>query len=79
MGSKMKRITTLLTIFGIWAILAPWGSLYAADDLMKAAGVMRFLEGQRASDFAIEDLEGNRVRLNDHRGKVVLVDFWATW
>ena len=32
-----------------------------------------------APDFALRDLDGQTVRLSDHRGKVVLVNFWATW
>ncbi|MDX1374333.1 MAG: TlpA disulfide reductase family protein [Burkholderiales bacterium] len=29
--------------------------------------------------FALEDLEGRTHRLADYRGRVVLVNFWATW
>ncbi len=32
-----------------------------------------------APDFALQDLQGQTVRLSSFRGKVVLVDFWATW
>ena len=32
-----------------------------------------------APDFALEDLEGDVVRLSDHKGKVVFLNFWATW
>ncbi|HTE49869.1 MAG TPA: TlpA disulfide reductase family protein [Kofleriaceae bacterium] len=32
-----------------------------------------------APDFALRDLTGKTVRLSDHRGEVVLVNFWATW
>ncbi len=32
-----------------------------------------------AADFTLKDLEGNPVTLSDFKGKVVLVDFWATW
>jgi thiol-disulfide isomerase/thioredoxin len=30
-------------------------------------------------EFSIQDLEGEPVQLSDYRGKVVLVNFWATW
>ncbi len=32
-----------------------------------------------APDVSIKDLDGRDVRLADYRGKVVLVNFWATW
>jgi thiol-disulfide isomerase/thioredoxin len=30
-------------------------------------------------DFELRDLSGKSIRLSDYRGKVVLVNFWATW
>jgi peroxiredoxin len=36
-------------------------------------------EGQPAPHFAVETVRGERVDLDALRGKVVLVDFWATW
>jgi thiol-disulfide isomerase/thioredoxin len=32
-----------------------------------------------APDFEVSDIEGKRHRLSDFRGKVVYVNFWATW
>jgi len=32
-----------------------------------------------ALDFTLNDLEGNEVKLSNYEGKVVLVNFWATW
>ncbi|WP_157606886.1 TlpA disulfide reductase family protein [Sedimenticola selenatireducens] len=32
-----------------------------------------------APDFTLQDLDGNRVRLVDLRGRPVIVNFWATW
>jgi len=32
-----------------------------------------------APDFTLKDLNGKSVRLADLKGKVVLVEFWATW
>jgi cytochrome c biogenesis protein CcmG/thiol:disulfide interchange protein DsbE len=36
-------------------------------------------ERKMAPDFAAMDAQGNRVSLADFRGKVVLLNFWATW
>ncbi len=35
--------------------------------------------GEVAPDFQLEDTTGNKVSLSDLRGKIVLVNFWATW
>ena len=35
--------------------------------------------GAVATDFALRDIDGKMVRLSDYSGKVVLLDFWATW
>ena len=32
-----------------------------------------------APDFTLTDLDGNRHRLADYRGRVLIVNFWATW
>jgi thiol-disulfide isomerase/thioredoxin len=32
-----------------------------------------------APDFTVKDLEGNEVKLSDFRGKLVVLNFWATW
>jgi cytochrome c biogenesis protein CcmG, thiol:disulfide interchange protein DsbE len=34
---------------------------------------------QPAPSFALKDLRGKTVRLEDYRGKIVLLNFWATW
>jgi len=35
--------------------------------------------GSNAADFELADLSGKKVRLSDFKGKVVILDFWATW
>jgi peroxiredoxin len=36
-------------------------------------------KGQPAPEFQLKDLAGKEVRLSDYHGKVVLLNFWATW
>jgi peroxiredoxin len=36
-------------------------------------------ERKIAPELALEDSSGSPVRLNDYRGKIVVLDFWATW
>jgi peroxiredoxin len=33
----------------------------------------------KAQDFALLDLDNNKVSLSDFKGKVVVINFWATW
>ncbi len=35
--------------------------------------------GTRAPDFSLKNMEGQEVSMSDYKGKVVYLDFWATW
>jgi thiol-disulfide isomerase/thioredoxin len=35
--------------------------------------------GSRLPDFSVKDFQGREISSADLRGKVVLIDFWATW
>ncbi len=34
---------------------------------------------KQAPNFTLVDTKGKKVRLSDYKGKVVIIDFWATW
>ncbi len=44
-----------------------------------AISIRKETDRKRAPDFELADSAGAKVRLSDFAGKVVLVDFWATW
>ncbi len=60
------------SLLGFWWLGRP-GSTGAAD-IEAPAG-----QGQPAYNFTLNDMLGKPVRLQDLRGKVVLVNLWATW
>ena len=43
------------------------------------AAVSHAPSNQLAPAFALKDLQGRIVRLSDYKGKVLLINFWATW
>ena len=43
------------------------------------AAVKEEKERKLAPNFTLKDIDGKPVKLSDYRGKVVLLNFWATW
>jgi len=48
-------------------------------DPFEKAGVVELKEGQQAPGFTLLTLDGGRASLADHRDKLVVLNFWATW
>jgi cytochrome oxidase Cu insertion factor (SCO1/SenC/PrrC family) len=77
---------------GSWALAALAGLLLMAaaapahagsdkvlEDLLRDLQLIPF-DGQTPPPFALERLDnGKKVTLAEHRGRVVLLYFWATW
>ena len=65
----------------VWARIAATpgrGAGWSAMDAIMAASADRFM-AQPAPTFTLQDADGEYVSLDDLRGRVVLVNFWATW
>ena len=45
----------------------------------EASAAESALVGQMMDDFELETLDGGTFRLSDHRHKIVVLDFWASW
>jgi len=48
-------------------------------DLFEKAGVVELKEGQPAPGFSLATLDGGMASPADHRDKLVILNFWATW
>ena len=49
------------------------------DNESKVAAIKATKVGNKAPDFEYTDRDGKLHRLSDYRGKLVYIDFWATW
>jgi thiol-disulfide isomerase/thioredoxin len=68
-----------LAIVGAIALYQLSGSNSMAPDAAQAATAAISLDGKPAPDFALSDITGAVHHLSDYQGKVVMLNFWATW
>jgi cytochrome c biogenesis protein CcmG, thiol:disulfide interchange protein DsbE len=66
-----RKLNTVLVVLFIAGLIA----LFVYPDYRQGEPSLR---GQAAKDFEVT-LDGKPVKLSDYRGKVVVLNFWATW
>ena len=75
----MLRPTLSFALLGVAAV----GSFFlfhsSTPRAARAESVRPATERKPAPDFALKDINGQTVHLSDYKGKVVILDFWATW
>ena len=78
----MKKLTLILGGFAIVfsAILLSSSQSEYSDAIIATNGQIASLSvGDKAPEIQMRDPQGNIRKLSDLKGKVVLIDFWASW
>ena len=74
-GSVQSLILIALTVAGV----AIFFLLQTKDTNFNFTRSPQFEPGNPAPDFNLPDLEGTMVSIADYKGKIVLLNIWATW
>ncbi|MHC4152226.1 MAG: TlpA family protein disulfide reductase [Planctomycetota bacterium] len=77
--SEIGRLTTLCQKVGIDPNSDPDNIQRLPDKMVKLPRPERIIVGQLFPELKFEDLDGKTIDINNYLGKVVLIDFWATW
>ena len=77
MNITLVRINLLLRTSALFLTMT--SAAVAADQPGIRAALYPENERKPAPDFALKAATGKTVNIGDYRGKVVLLDFWATW
>ena len=72
--AKVVMALTCAGIFWFPGAEVSWVQNASAQGVFQA-----FAKPQVAPDFSLENLQGKRVDMREHRGQVILLNFWATW
>ena len=71
------KLPLLIALVALPGFLSCVQDATLSDNVMRAASEVE--ERKPAPDFTLKDEAGRDVTLSDYRGKVVLLNFWATW
>jgi thiol-disulfide isomerase/thioredoxin len=79
-GEAMQRrmVCPMAALVTALALLLAGKETLAKEHLMEAMG-MSTVNAQRASDFTLSNVDGAHVSLQQYQGKVIFLNFWATW
>jgi thiol-disulfide isomerase/thioredoxin len=74
----MRKLLILILLFLASLTFSASATTVTTDELIRI-GLQPLKEGTAIVDFGLQDLSGETHRLSDFNGKVVFLNFWATW
>ena len=76
---KVSAVEVNSPLADSWFQFQPGKGWSEAEMLLLPGEERSLLTGSRAANFTLKTLEGEPVALDETKGKVVVLDFWATW
>jgi cytochrome c biogenesis protein CcmG/thiol:disulfide interchange protein DsbE len=64
---------------GIAVVGVTAASIFSSGESSPPRAWIEPADSQRAPNFTLDRLNGDSFRLKEHRGEVVILNFWATW
>lgn len=68
---RLRRVHAVLAVLGTLTLIAAACTTIQIDEDSRV--------GQKAPDFTLPDVDGRPVSFSKYQGKVVVLDFWASW
>ena len=76
--NQLKRMKIIIVLLLAVFVLTACDNTSSTSTAEKPAA-KEGLIGKTAPDFTLTDMAGQQVSLSQYRGKVVILNFWATW
>ena len=85
--SKWAKLSDIFFIVFIIALLFPSGRMAIGSGLNRIKALFIYLSIEKQSNLLsdsdynwnLEDINGNKINLNQSKGKVIFINLWATW
>ena len=73
---KNQKVIKFFILFFCFSIFS---SISQTNEDVPLNNIVKYKSPKLVTPIVFEDFLGNEVKLNDYKGKLVIVNFWATW
>lgn len=74
----LTLVVLMLALLG-WSVFGAHQETVSQNGRIDAPGVFVPIKNRTAPTFQLSDFDGRPVSLSDYRGRVIFVNFWASW